>query len=108
MRKIIRLASRAPAIVQPSPMPAAAPGATFGLFCVGMELAVLKVELIENVVKLVELIAFVGELVEVNKLDKEFAAPLTQRLAEQAANPPPPTGHSRTQSPQLKGSTEKS
>ena len=59
----MRLASRAPAIAQPSPMPAAAPGATFGLFCAGMELAVLMVELIENVVKLVEFIEIVGELV---------------------------------------------
>ena len=91
MKKIMRLASRAPAIAQPSPMPAAAPGATFGLCCAGMELAVLMVELIENVVKLVELIEFVGELVG---LDGEIAAPKMHLLAEQAASPPPPTtGH---------------
>lgn len=99
MRKIIRLASRAPAIVQLSPMPAAAPGATFGLFCVGMELAVLIVELIENVVKLVELIAFVGELVG---LGEEIAAMELHLLAEQAVNPPPPIArHLKKQPPQL-------
>jgi hypothetical protein len=98
MRKIIKLASRAPAIAQPSPMPAAPPGATFGLFCAGMELAVLMVELIENVVKLVELIAFVGELVG---LDEELAAPIKHLPAEQAANRPLPTRHLIPQPPQL-------
>jgi hypothetical protein len=95
----MRLASRAPAIAQPSPMPAAAPGATFGLFCAGMELAVLMVELIENVVKLVEFIEIVGELVG---LDEEIAAMETHLPAEQAANPPLPiAGHLIRQPPQL-------
>jgi hypothetical protein len=71
-----------------------------------MELAVLTVELIENVVKLVELIKFVGELAG---LDEEMEAMKMHSKAKQAANPLPLTAeHISPQFPQLKGSVEKS
>jgi hypothetical protein len=89
MKKIMRLASRAPAIAPPIPIPAAAPAGTFELvepFDEGLELVAEPV-LVGSVLVVVGIVDEVAEGVEaLAELDERLRGRKTQTLFEQADN----------------------